>query len=594
MLDAMAAPHPALEALEGVTTLPQAFQATCASRADQLALRSLDGATELTFAEYAERVRAVAAGLAGLGVSRGDRVGLMLLNRPEFHYLDAAVMHLGATAFSVYATSSPEQIKYLFDSAANDVVITEQLFLDRVLAARGDEGPEHVICIDGEPRSGVLDLAAVEAGAPADFDFDATWQAVEPDDVLTLIYTSGTTGPPKGVELTHAGTIAQWRGVAAVLPLRMGGRMISYLPMAHIADRTCSHYAQMMFGYEITSIPDPTQIAAALVQVRPEFFGAVPRVAEKLKAAIEAGIAADPDENRRAAMNGAIALGIERVKLEEEGRQMPEDMAAHHALAEQNVLAPLRAKLGLDRADWIMFGAAPLPLDVHRFLRGIGLATTEVFGMSESSCIATTYPPSENRIGTVGRAIPGVELALAEDGEVLLRGETVMRGYRGEPEKTAEAVDSDGWLHTGDIGELDAEGNLRIIDRKKELIINAAGKNMSPALIEGHIKGAHPLIGQAVVIGDGRPYNVALLVLDPDAAAATGASASDSAVLEQIAAAVAAANERLSRVEQVKSWTLLADEWLPGGDELTPTMKLKRKPIAEKYTEEIEALYSRS
>ncbi len=214
--------------------------------------------------------------------------------------------------------------------------------------------------------------------------------------------------------------------------------------------------------------------------------------------------------------------------------------------------------------------------------------------MSESSCIATTYPPSENRIGTVGRAIPGVELALAEDGEVLLRGETVMRGYRGEPEKTAEAVDADGWLHTGDIGELDAEGNLRIIDRKKELIINAAGKNMSPALIEGHIKGAHPLIGQAVVIGDGRPYNVALLVLDPDAAAATGASASDPAVLEQIAAAVAAANERLSRVEQVKSWTLLADEWLPGGDELTPTMKLKRKPIAEKYAEEIEALYSRS
>lgn len=594
----------AAETLQATDTLVAAFQATAVRRVDEVALRTLDGATEFTFGQYAERVRSIAAGLAGLGLQRGDSIALLLLNRPEFHLVDTAAMHVGATPFSIYATSSPEQVAYQLGHAGARILITEQAFLPLVAATRAQMpagAVEHVVVIDADAPE-TTTLAAVEAAPAAGFDFDAAWRAVRPEDVLTLIYTSGTTGPPKGVELTHAGTLAQWRGLAEVLPLRLGGRVISYLPAAHIADRSGIHYAQMLFGAQITSIADPRQIAAALPQVRPTMWGAVPRVAEKLKAAIEAQIAADPDETKRAAVQGAIATGIDVVRHQAAGRPVPADLVARHTLADEHVLAPLRAKLGLDAVDWVMFGAAPLPLDVHEFIRGIGIPTAEVYGMSESSMVATTYSPAEWALGTVGRPIPGVELQLAQDGEVLLRGATLMKGYRGDPVKTAETIDAAGWLHTGDIGELDDRGYLKIVDRKKELIINAAGKNMSPALIEGHLKGASPLIGQATVIGDARPYNVALLVLDPDVAAvyaqqhglepSVRAVAADPGVQAAVAAAVEAANAKLSRVEQIKRYTLLAEEWMPGGDELTPTMKLKRRPISEKYAEAIDALYA--
>jgi long-subunit acyl-CoA synthetase (AMP-forming) len=585
MLEIAANPQEVVDAATRPRTLAEAFQATAGRHADQVALRADDQA--ITFAEYAGRVRSIAAGLAALGVRRGDTVALLLVNRPEFHLCDTAALHLGATAFSIYATSSPDQLAYLFGDAGNNVVITEQAFLDRVLAVQ--DGPEHVVCIDG-PGSGVLTLEALEAGGDPAFDFEASWRAVEPDDVLTLIYTSGTTGPPKGVELTHENTLAQWRGLAEVLPIRLGGRAISYLPAAHIADRSGIHYAQMLFGTEVTCVADPREVAAVLPQVRPAMWGAVPRVAEKLKAGLEAALAAEPDPAKRAIAQDAIATGIEVVRLQAAGRPIPDELAERHAVAEQHVLAPLRARLGLDEADWVMFGAAPLPLAVHEFLRALGIPTTEVYGMSETSMVATTWHPAEARLGTVGRAIPGVELRLAGDGEVLLRGATVMKGYRGRPEKTAETIDAQGWVHTGDVGELDDDGCLRIVDRKKELIINAAGKNMSPANIEAELKTASPLIGQAAVIGDGRAYNVALLVLDPDAAAGLDPRAPET--LERVGAAVEAANAKLSRVEQIKRWELLADEWLPGGDELTPTMKLKRKPIAEKYAATIESLYA--
>jgi long-subunit acyl-CoA synthetase (AMP-forming) len=248
-------------------------------------------------------------------------------------------------------------------------------------------------------------------------------------------------------------------------------------------------------------------------------------------------------------------------------------------------------------------GAAPIAPEVLRFFADLGIPICELWGMSELSCCVTINPPADIRIGTVGKALPGVEVALAEDGELLVRGPIVMRGYRGQPEKTAETIDADGWLHSGDIGTIDEDGYVRIVDRKKELIINAAGKNMSPANIEQTIKASHPLIGQAVVVGDRRPYNVALLVLDPEVAAAYATKAglpdasatsvaADPGAQQVIADAVEAANARLSRVEQIKRYRILGADWLPGGDELTPTMKLKRRPIAEKYAAEIEALYA--
>jgi long-subunit acyl-CoA synthetase (AMP-forming) len=319
---------------------------------------------------------------------------------------------------------------------------------------------------------------------------------------------------------------------------------------------------------------------------RPTFFGAVPRVWEKLKAALEAGF----DEHTR----DALARALERVRT---------DPLAGPDPADAELFAALRAKIGLDRSTWYMIGAAPCPLEVLEFFAAIGIPICEVWGMSETTSVATLVPPDDVRLGTVGPAMPGVELRLADDGELLVRGDTVMPGYRNQPEKTAETIDADGWLHTGDIATIDDDGFVRIVDRKKELIINAAGKNMSPANIEQQLKQGSPLIGQAIAIGDGRPYNVALIVLDPDASAAfarqrgladssPAAMAAEATVLEEVTAGVARANEHLSRVEQIKRFAILPCDWPPAGDELTPTMKLKRKPINEKYRAEIEALYA--
>ena len=573
------------EAVEAVrvSSFAEAFQATAERFADGVALRTPDGAVEVTFREYAERVRRIASGLSARGLKRGDTIALLVVNRPEFFICDTAALHVGATPFSVYATSSPEQIAYLFENAGNDIVITERVFqpqIEKALQIGGSSAPTQVIYID--------ELDELEASPDPDFDFDASWRAIEPDDLLTLIYTSGTTGPPKGVELTHENLLAQWRGLVEVLPVKMGGRSTSYLPTAHIADRALSHYGQMLFGLQVTCVPDPREVMAALPGCRPTSWGAVPRVAEKLKAGLGMLIGADPDEERRALVHGAIATGLERVRLEVAGEPIPDELAERHAAAEQRVLRPLRERLGLDQAESVVFGAAPIPLEVHEWIRAIGIPTAEVYGMSEVACVVTTYHPSEAKLDTVGRVLPGMELKLADDGEVLLRGPQVMRGYRGDPERTAEAIDADGWLHTGDVGVIEGDGCLRIVDRKKELIINAAGKNMSPALIEGHLKTASPLIGQAMVVGDRRPYNVALLVLEPEA----GASADDPDVMDAVGAAVEVANAKLSRVEQIKRWKLLDEEWLPGGDELTPTAKLRRKPIEQKYADRIETLYA--
>ncbi len=530
-------------------SLCEAFQITAAERPDQPAVRAPGGAAEMTFGELRGRVERIASGLAGLGVGRGETVALMMLNRPEFHACDLGALHAGAVPFSIYNTSAPEQIAYLFGNAGNRVVITERMFLPAITAA-GFDG--HVVLIDGGADDGATSLAELEEGGDAGFDFEASWRAVGPDDVLTLIYTSGTTGPPKGVQLTHRNLLSMMRGFRALVGGGMGGRIVSFLPSAHIADRWGSHYqALMVEGFTVTSVQDPRTVIGVLPEVRPTVFGAVPRIWEKLKAALEAGGVADPSA------------------LPEEAR------------------AAIRARLGLDAVERCVVGAAPTPREVLEFFDALGLRILEVWGMSETSAISTINPSEAPRFGTCGVALPGVELRIAEDGEVLVRGEHVMAGYRGDPEKTRETFTHDGWLMTGDVGELDDDGYLRIVDRKKELIINAAGKNMSPANIEARLKAAHPLVGQACVIGDARPYNVALLVPDPDVAAGF-----EGDVAATMAAAVEEANSHLSRVEQIKRFTVLEAEWLPGGEELTPTMKLRRKPIAEKYAAEIEALYA--
>ncbi|HET9198401.1 MAG TPA: AMP-binding protein [Solirubrobacterales bacterium] len=591
---------PALDA----PTVAGAFQATAAAHPEAAALRTKDDVASYTWGEYAERVRAVAAGLAALGVGRGDTVGIMLTNRPEFHFADTAAIHLGATPYSVYNTSAPEQVEYLVGDAGSRVVFTERAFLETVLAVReAVDSLAHVVVVDGEATDGAISLAELEAMGEPGFDFEAAWRAVEPGDLATLIYTSGTTGPPKGVQLTHANVMATFDSFDRLLRLDSDSRLVSWLPMAHIAERNATHYAPIMFGAGTTCCPDPRQVVAYLTEVRPHWFFAVPRVWEKLKAAMEIGIAADPDAERQQAVEWALAVGRRRLELEQAGEEVPADLAAEHARAEEQVLAELRRRVGLDQLLQANVGAAPTPRETIEFFLAIGVPLSELWGLSETTGVGACNPPGAIRVGSVGPAAPGVELKLAEDGEVLMRGGTVMAGYRNAPEKTAEAIDAEGWLHTGDVGEFDADGYLRIVDRKKELIINAAGKNMSPANIESQVKSASPLIGQLCVVGDNRPYNVALIVLDPDLAPAfaqqhgiEGGSlaelAAAPAIRVEIEAAVERGNARLSRIEQVKRFELLPVEWVPGGDELTPTMKLKRRPIERKYEAEIEGLYA--
>jgi long-chain acyl-CoA synthetase len=581
-------------------TFCEAFQRTAAIDPDAVALRTPGDTQTLTWREYADQVRQVAAGLAGLGVRRGDTVSLMMANRVEFYPLEVGAQHVGAISFSVYNTLPAEQLVYLFDNADTKVVMCEAQYVDRIRASGANI--EHIVCLDGLPE-GTLSVDDLIAAGPDDFDFESSWRAVQPDDVATLIYTSGTTGNPKGVEMTHANLLFQAFAVDEVLGVRFGDRSTSFLPSAHIADRMGALYLQEVFGTQITTVSDSRAIAAALPDVRPTIWGAVPRVWEKLKAAIEFAAANEPDETKRMGLQWGLAVAAKKAEALIAGEPVPDDVAAEWAQADELVLSKLREKLGLEQVRHAVSGAAPIPKETLAFFVGLGIPISEVWGMSELSCIATVSHPSDARLGTVGKLVPGMEGRIAEDGEFLVRGPLVMKGYRKEPQKTAEAVDEDGWLHTGDILEADEDGYLKVVDRKKELIINAAGKNMSPANIENSIKAACPLIGVMLVVGDARPYNTALVVLDAESAAPYAAQrgladsspetlAAQPDVIAEIAAGIAEGNAKLSKVEQIKRFRVLPTFWEPGGDEITLTMKLKRKPIHEKYGAEIDELYA--
>jgi long-chain acyl-CoA synthetase len=585
----------------GAATIAEAFRITAEDHPDRVAVRTKDDEVSLTWSELRDRVDALARGLHELGVGRGDTVAIMLANRPEFHIADLAAMSLGATPFSIYATSSPEQIAYVVGDAKAKVAIVEEVFAERFAAIRGElPDLERVVVVDGAVPEGDLAWDDVIA-TDSDFDVDAAWRAVEPEDLITLIYTSGTTGPPKGVQLVHRNLMAATKGVEQLIRFPDGSKVISWLPAAHIAERMAHHYLPVVYGMTVTCCPNPREVVAYLPAVKPTWFFAVPRIWEKLKAGMEAYLASgDGAEQKRAWLDAAMR----KVELEQAGEDVPEDLASTVSEADAQLFSAIRAMLGLDEIAAVNVGAAPTPREVLVFFHAIGVPLAELWGMSETCGAGACNPPERIKIGTVGPPTPGVEAKLGDDGELLVRSDVVMTGYRNLPDRTAESLDDDGWLHTGDIATIDDDGYITIVDRKKELIINAAGKNMSPANIESELKGASPLIGQACVIGDGRSYNTALIVLDADFAPAfagqhglEGSSLEELAGEEAIRAAVQQgvdkANDKLSRVEQIKKFTLIEGDWAPGGEELTPTMKLKRRPIAEKYASAIESMYAR-
>ncbi len=583
-------------------TLAEAFRITAADREDEVAIRTKGDEFTITWGDLRERVDALAGGLAKLGLKRGDTLALMLSNRPEFHLCDLAGMMLGAAPFSIYNTYTPEQIQYLVEDAGARVLICEQQYLPSVLEARKDlPALEHVIVVDGDPPEGVLALEEVEGSNP-DFDVEASVAQIQPGDVLTLIYTSGTTGPPKGVQLIHRNLLAAVEGLDVLIQFPRDGRVISWLPSAHVAERNAHHYLPIVYGLQITCCDDPRQVLSYLPEVKPSWFFAVPRIWEKLKAGLETMIAGQPEEQGKA-MQAALAASVRKVRLEQAGEPVPYELAEEVAKADAEIFAGVRTMLGLDQVEAINVGAAPTPVEVLEFFHAIGLPLAELWGMSETCGAGSVNPPGKIKIGTVGPPAPGVQIKLDTDGEVLVKSEVVMLGYRNLPEKTSESFTEDGWLRTGDIGTFDEDGYLTIVDRKKELIISAGGKNMSPANIEAAVKTSSPLIGQACCIGDMRPYNTALIVLDADFAPAWASKegiddtaleslADDERVRAEVQKGVDVANAKLARVEQIKKFILVRGDWLPGGEELTPTMKLKRKPIAEKYKDAIETMYA--
>jgi len=600
-----------LDRLVDGRTVAGHFVATVRSRPGEVALRwrTADGWGEWTWGDYADRAARMAVGLAELGISRGDRVVLMMRNRPEFHVADVACMLAGATPISIYNSSSAEQIAYLAGHCEARAAIVDGEFLGLFGQARPSLTALRTIVTVDPPPDGA-DAGAGGTVAWADVldhepvDLEAAAAAVRPDDLVTVIYTSGTTGPPKGVMVDHRNVCWTAQSLRSALTAHVdidveGRRVVSNLPMAHIAERMVSHYMGIIFSWQVTTCPDLREVAGYFGSVRPELIFAVPRVWEKVYAAIEAMSHADPERARE--FEEALAIGLEASEYGARGAEMPAELRSRYETVEASTLGPVRQLLGFDALITAISSAAPVTIEILEFFRGLGVPISELYGMSESTG-PITWEPFRVKLGSVGPAIPGVEVELGPDGEVLCRGGNVFRGYLGAPEMTAEAIDAEGWLHSGDIGTLDDAGYLRIIDRKKELIITAGGKNISPANLEGALK-AQPFIDQACVIGDQRPYVSALIVVDSEAvstwAAARGLDLptisdmiASPAVRAEFDRQVAHANERFNHAEQVKKYTLLPHEWQPDSEELTPTMKLKRRGIHVKYAPQIAAMYA--
>src|SRR5438552_3464163 len=482
--------------------------------------------------QYREAVAAATLGLRSIGVGRGDFVAIMTRNRPEHVIGDLAAVHAGATPVSLYNTLAPEQIAYIAGHCEAKVAIVEgREFMERWEKVRADlPALEHVVLLQDadefqgyEWASSWQDLVAQgrrrwEAPGGRE-EFEASWRAVKSEDLATLVYTSGTAGPPKAVMVPHRNVM--WTAASAdqALAYPTGLRAVSYLPLAHLAERLATHYRGMHRRAHVHFCPEVLRVFEIVPKVRPQAFLGVPRVWEKVQAGVMAKLAEEPNPRKRSIALKAIQVGRKAALIEGEGKAVPLGLRLQRGLFDRLVYAKIRHGIGLDQSQVQATAAAPISRDTLEFFAGIGLPLVEVYGMTEDSGPATANPPDRMRLGTVGVAIPGVEVKLAEDGEVLVRGGNVSPGYYKDPEKTAETFGADGWLHTGDIGVMDDEGYLRIIDRKKELLITAGGKNVSPANLEALLK-IHPLIGQACVVGDRRPYVAALIVLDGEGAAA--------------------------------------------------------------------------
>ncbi|KIH98924.1 AMP-dependent synthetase [Streptomonospora alba] len=570
----------------------------------------------LTWAEYRRAALETAAALVECGLLPGEIVALMLPNRSEHLVADMGAVHAGGVPLTVYATFAPEQVAFVADDCGASVAVLQGAAeLERWRPALENLPHLHTVVLlddDAVPAEPVAGGAAFvgwsefrrrgrDAYAADPSPVHERMTALRPEDTATLLYTSGTTGRPKGVPETHRQVLFQATATLRANDVPVGGSSISYLPLAHIAERVLSVYLPLRVAGHLHFCPDPTQLGAYLGMVRPHTLFGVPRVWEKLQSGLSAALAAAPEEQRKA-VDDAAATARAYLEAGQYGGSRSAELEQRFAEADEKLLAPIRALVGLDRCTSFTTAAAPMPAETLRFFSGLGVLVRDVYGMTENCGAVTLNRDDAYKFGSVGRPSDGMEVAIAGDGEILVRGPVNTAGYLNRPEDTEALFDAQGWLHTGDLGSIDDDGFLYVVDRKKELIITAGGENIAPASVENLLK-ENALIGQAMLCGDGRPYPVALLTLDaetvPGWASARGIAETDTAalaehpqVLAEVQRAVDAANARLARVQQVKRWRLLPVEWTVEGEELTPSLKLKRRIVQHKYADAIDGLYA--
>lgn len=572
------------------------------------------GRRTLSWAAARRRIGELAAGFRALGVRRGEIVLLMMGNRPEHWLGDLALVHLGAVPVTVYGTAAPEQIAHVVRHSRARLAVVEgprerarwepllddpAARLERLVVVEPPDDPSGT----GGATARCEGFAAVAARGAEAYDpvsFEAAWRQGDPDDTLTVVYTSGTTGDPKGVVVSHRHVLLNAVALDGVVELPDHAAHLSYLPFAHIAERMLGLYLPVFRAAHVHLCPDPAQVAPLARELRPAQFFGMPRVWEKLAAAVGGALAELPEEHR-AAVAAAAETARAHVAYRERGQRPPDGLAAAYAAAKAQVLDPLLAAAGFDRLVWTASASAPMPPEVVRFWAGFGIVIMDAWGLTETVGVATTNAPGGFRLGSVGRPLAGLEVRTAADGEIEVRGRTVCAGYLRGDGAVEPATGADGWFRTGDVGRIDADGYLWLTDRKKDMIVTSTGKNVSPALVENALK-EHPLIGQALAHGDGRSYVVALLVLDPELAPAWAArhgiegSLSELArhphVRAEVERGVEAANSRLNRTEQVKRFSLLGEEWRPETGELTPSLKLRRRVIRHKYGQILERMYA--
>ncbi len=575
---------------------------------DQPAIHYKDGDWKtLTWREYRQAVHEAAAGFQALGVGDGEFVAIMAGNRPEHVIADYAAIHSGATAVTIYSTLTAPQVQYIADNCKATVAVLENLeFMKRWEEIRSElPNLRYVVLMSGAENYDTADWVLswddllIRGKKHLAEDPEAvtrTAGALTPDTLATLIYTSGTTGTPKGVMISHRNVVWTAECLRRAANIDLGPRMVSYLPLAHIAERLATHYLATYMAGQVWFCPNLASVLEYIQEARPTLFVGVPRVYEKFHSRLTARFA-ETHGVKKTLLDRALDANRKRVLAEQEGKSGPMMAGALDSI----VLSKVREQLGMDQVEIAITAAAPINPDLILFFQTLGIPLFELYGMSETTGPATTNVPGAFRLGSVGKAIPGVEVDLAEDDELLMRGGVITQGYYKLPDDTAEAFDSEGWLHSGDLARIDDDGFVWIIGRKKEIIITAGGKNIAPAKLET-ILGNHALVSKVCMVGDGRKFLTMIVALDheeaPAWAEANGLAYQDLAtfskldeVKAEIERAIDEANDTVSSVEQVKKWIIVPDEWTPDSGEVTPSLKLKRKVVLDKYADEIESLY---